>query len=559
MPHKHKDIIKHDVIHYYQYLPALIDYHDLSLEFARNNWVLMKDKFWPRETEDGSLYIKTTMGMALLYSPFYLIAEGQAILTNQETDGFSQPYLFWLLFSSLFYVVIGFIFLRKTLLLYFSEAVTGITIALLYAGTNLLYYTTFSSPMPHAYLFFLFSVFIYYTIKWHEKPSVKNSIVVGLSLSLISLTRPSDAIIVLFFIFYDVTSLKSITKKVQLYLSQWKMILLITVVSFTFWIPQIIYWKMITGSFIYFSYGEEKFFFSNPKIFEVLFGYRKGLFVYTPLMFVAFTGILLLVNKLKEFFLPILLFFIVNIYLISSWWCWWYGGGYGSRVFIESLALLSIPLALFISYGLNKGLFLKIITIIIWLLFMIHQSFQVTQYRNRVIHYDSMTKDAYWAAFLKLSKPKGFWKLLEYPDYGSCMLNNDYATVPKVIKKKKGNIKSNGKYVSCDLRKNRKLYAHVDFAFDWELYYIEYLDNGGIRFKNFEDIYVSVGTDGFLEATNKYKNINNHFILEKIDKTHFRLKTIDNKYFSVNPDTKQLFVTDNNDFEKSIFEIIVLN
>ena len=281
MPNDHKNIIKHDVIHYYQYLPALIDHHDLSLEFARNDWVLMKDKFWPRETENGSLYIKTTMGMALLYAPFYLIAEGEARLTNQETDGFSQPYLFWLLFSSLFYVLIGMLFLRKILLLYFSETVTALTLSIIYFGTNLFYFTTFSAPMPHAYLFFLFSVFIFYTIRWHAKPSVKNSLGIGLSLSLISLTRPSDAIIVLFFIFYGVTNSSSIVKKIHLYLAQWKLILLITIVSFTFWIPQIIYWKMITGSFLYFSYGEERFFFTNPKIFEVLFSYRKGLFVYT--------------------------------------------------------------------------------------------------------------------------------------------------------------------------------------------------------------------------------------------------------------------------------------
>jgi hypothetical protein len=170
-----------------------------------------------------------------------------------------------------------------------------------------------------------------------------------------------------------------------------------------------------------------------------------------------------------------------------------------------------------------------------------------------------MSKDAYWAAFLKLSKPKDFWTLLEYPDYGSCMLNNDYATAPRVVKKKKGNIKSNGKYVSCDLHKNRKMYANVDFSFDWELYNIEYLDNGSIRFKNFEDIYISVGKDGFLEAINKFKNINNQFIMEGIDKNHFRLKTVDNKYFSINPSTKQLFVTDNENFEKSIFEIVILN
>ena len=55
------------------------------------------------------------------------------------------------------------------------------------------------------------------------------------------------------------------------------------------WVPQMIYWNEMTGHWLYFSYGsDERFFFGDPAIIKGLFSYRKGLFIYTPLLLFAF-------------------------------------------------------------------------------------------------------------------------------------------------------------------------------------------------------------------------------------------------------------------------------
>src|SRR5690606_12215379 len=115
-------------------------------------------------------------------------------------------------------------------------------------------------------------------------------------------------------------------------------------------IPQLFFWKIYGGDWLVFTYGsDEKFFFNNPKIFDFLFSYRKGWFVYTPLMIFSIVGLFFLKKKVKEMSLITPIFITFIIYILSSWWCWWYGGSFGMRAMIQYYAFLAFPLAAFIN------------------------------------------------------------------------------------------------------------------------------------------------------------------------------------------------------------------
>lgn len=56
-------------------------------------------------------------------------------------------------------------------------------------------------------------------------------------------------------------------------------------------IPQFLYWKHVTGQFIFFSYkNTEGFDFMKPHILNVLFSFKKSLFVYTPVLIFVVAG-----------------------------------------------------------------------------------------------------------------------------------------------------------------------------------------------------------------------------------------------------------------------------
>ncbi|MBP7497528.1 MAG: hypothetical protein KA792_07700 [Bacteroidales bacterium] len=411
-------IIQHDVYIYYSYLPATFIYKDLSFKYIDT---IPKDdnyEFRYVQCASGGRIQKMTMGMAFVYAPFFLIAHYFSELVGLQTDGYTQLYQFALAMGALIYSLLGLILLRKILLCFFNEFATTLTLISIYAGTNLLYYITNESAMAHCYNFTLFTVVIYYTLKWYKKQEIKYAAIIGFSSGLITLIRPTNIIILLVPLLFGVVNFKGIIDNLKLFYKHKYQILLAAGLFILIIAPQLIFWKMASGQWFYYSYSNEKLEFANPHIIEGLFGFRKGLFIYTPIIALAFIGIFFMLNrksKLSKFTILLISFNVINIYIVLSWWNWWYGGSFGQRAFIESFALLAIPMADLYQWFSAKKIVLKLSLIIIVLAFVFLNCFQIIQYSRNIIHWDSMTKEAYKAVFLKLKKPANLDNLLKEP------------------------------------------------------------------------------------------------------------------------------------------------
>jgi len=411
-------VIQWDIKNYYAYLPAVFIYGDHSLEFTKEDTEFFGDKFWPIPTPSGGLVIVTSMGLAMLYLPFFLLGHLVAWLTGAEMNGFSPPYAMFLVLSSLFYVVLGLLALRKVLLRFFSDGITALTLLAMFFATNLFFYTAHEGPMSHAYNFALFAFFILLTIKWYERPGTGNSLLLGLLSGLIVLVRPTNIVILVFFVLYNVKSLSDLKHRVVFLGGKYQLILLMAAAALLVWVPQLIYWKSVSGQWLYYSYKEEEgFFFGNPQIIRGLFSYRKGWLLYTPIMVLALSGIALLWKNRREFFWPVLVFTVINIYVVLSWWSWWYGGGFGQRAFIETYALLAIPFATLLHAAGKWKKIAQWVFVALTFLMMIHGIFQTAQYHYGAIHWDSMNKITYWASFGRLKPLPGFYEAIDPPDY----------------------------------------------------------------------------------------------------------------------------------------------
>jgi len=133
-------------------------------------------------------------------------------------------------------------------------------------------------------------------------------------------------------------------------------------------------------------------------------------------MTLALIGFFFLRKKVPELFKPILFFPVLNIYIVFSWWCWWYGGGFGARALVESYALLSLPVAAAVERLWNSGRLIKAISTLLLFFFIYLNIFQSRQYRIAQLHYESTSKELYWAVFLKNNRPENFEELLDPPD-----------------------------------------------------------------------------------------------------------------------------------------------
>jgi len=200
-------VIDWDVTSYYSYLPAFFLKKDLSLKFFDEDpeFYRLNKQYNPQKCPNGNYVIKTSMGMAVMYLPFFAVAHVAAKLFGFPDDGYSEPYQVMIQFSGLFYLVIGLFFIRKLLLLYYSEKVTAITLACILFGSNLFYYASVLGAMSHAFTFCLASVFIWYGIKWLVKADFKTSLVIGVVFGLIILIRPVNLFLFLFLCLFGVT------------------------------------------------------------------------------------------------------------------------------------------------------------------------------------------------------------------------------------------------------------------------------------------------------------------------------------------------------------------
>jgi hypothetical protein len=193
------------------------------------------------------------------------------------------------------------------------------------------------------------------------------------------------------------------------------------------WLPQFIFWKNWTGNYFFFSYGDERFFWDDPQIVNILFSYRKGWLTYSPLIWLVFAGFFFMKDQVAAFRPVILSLLIINVYMLSCWWDWFFGGGFGARGFTQHIAFLSLPLASFIRFTFESGFFTKwkeyLRLLIVAVLFsgMILSVGQSYQYAKGYIHFNAMCKEAYWFVYGRYyldDKHSGeWWGKLNSPDY----------------------------------------------------------------------------------------------------------------------------------------------
>lgn len=409
---------KHDICHYYAYLPAYF-YNNGSMQFKNDmdQYLVLSPK--------GEIISKVTYGMSALYSPFFLLAHKIAINQKSLVDGFSEPYSTCIHWGSIFYSILGLFFLRQFLIKYFEENVTAFVMLLVFFGTNLFAYTYSFSEMAHGYLFMLFSALLYLSNTFYEKASTLKFVLLGLLLGFISLIRPIDILISLVFFLWNVSNTKELKERFMFYLTNYRSIITFLIVVLI-WLPQCLFWKTHFGSYFYFSYEGEKFFWTDPQIVNILFSFRKGWLLYTPMALLAIIGFFFMKSQHGKMRWSMLAVMLIAIYIYSCWWDWIFGGGFSGRTFVPYYAMLAIPLASFVKWAFsntvkNYLLVSKLIVITAMFFFACLNIGQTYQIVHGGIHYSAMTKKAYEQSFCKYAlfgkAGEAYWGSLKEVNY----------------------------------------------------------------------------------------------------------------------------------------------
>ncbi len=417
-----KNTLSWDVKGYYLYLPALFIYDDLSISHI--DWVKdIQEKYQTtstlymlNRTESGDHVIKYTSGLAILYAPFFLVGHVIASLHSDfPADGFSLPYQYALSLGVFLYVFLGLWFLRRILHHFFDDRTTFFTLFLLIAGTNLVNQFGFQTLLAHTPLFVLNTILIWCIIRFYDNLNkgdrsinyLKYFVFAGLLCGLITLIRPTEIVCVFLAGLWGVDSFPALKNRVLLFLKNPLWILLFGGMAMSIILPQMAYWKSLTGDWIHYSYDNpgEGLDFLSPHSIPFLFSFRKGWLVYTPVMFLIVPGFILLYKKQRSLFFPLGLFFMVSLYLMSSWTNWWYAGGcFSSRTILSLYPALAIPFGLSVGFMIDRfGRFLKAFAYLLAVFLIILNLFHTWQFQQGIISRESMTKAYYFRTFFKTS------------------------------------------------------------------------------------------------------------------------------------------------------------
>ncbi len=200
--------------------------------------------------------------------------------------------------------------------------------------------------ISHVYSFFLFVCLLYRLPAFLERPGLRNGLLLGLFLGWILVVRPTNAIAFLLLLGYHVYSWNDLRVRIRFFFRHWRPVTGMSTMALAMVFPQMLYWKEMTGRWIYYSYSREGFwYYAHPKVPEVLFDVQNGLFLYSPLVLMMVLGIFIGI-RYRQYHGPVLLLiFAIATYTFASWWTWWFGGAFGHRCYVEYYALLAIPLA----------------------------------------------------------------------------------------------------------------------------------------------------------------------------------------------------------------------
>ena len=388
-----------DCLGYYMYLPGALIYNDISdLKWmpgieSKYHMIGGGDFYQAGKCATGHYVGKYLGGIAIMQAPFFLIAHYAAPHFGYPQDGFSQPYQWAVAIAAIFYALLGVFLLRRFLLNYFRDLDVGISILLLCLATNFLYYVAIDGGLSHAYIFLLYAIVLHTTKKWHDKPTLLWAGLTGLTIGFATICRPTEAIMLFIPLMWGTQSKEAIKQKYAL-IKQHKTHVIVAIVSgFIGIFPQLWYWKKVSGKWIY-EVGSSWDFLS-PHV-NVLFGWEKGWFIYTPITLFFIVGMFFM--KGKAFRESVLWFCILNLYIIVSWRDWRYGGSFSTRALMQSYPVFALPFTAFIQYvGLNRW---RWVFYLLGAYLLVVNIFQHDQYHKTILHCNDMNRQYYGRIYL---------------------------------------------------------------------------------------------------------------------------------------------------------------
>ena len=392
--------IRADGTGYYLYLPAVLLDRDVTMERTARRSFLgdESDMTGVRRVPPRNRYLdKYPVGEAIMLAPFFVVGDISARLSGATADGFSTPYQVAAAGGGLFFALVGLVQLGLLLLRWFSRSTVLVTLGAVTFGTALFHYATYDAVFSHAFSFFLVVTILRLALAVHEQPRLPRAVALGLALGMLVIVRPTNGVIALFVALVGVSSLEDLAHRPRALLRHRGLVAAGAGAFVLPLLPQVAYWHAVTGKLLVYAYGDEHLDLLDPHLPQVLFGVRKGLFFWAPLLLLAVAGLFFLRRYARGLVVPAVVYLGASAWVIASWQTWWYGGSLGQRAFVEVVPVFALGLAALIETARGRvARRILLGAIAVTTLLAVHA---MLAYWQREIPVDGTTWDVYLRSF----------------------------------------------------------------------------------------------------------------------------------------------------------------
>ena len=308
------------------------------------------------EAATGRRINYATMGCAILWSPFYGIADlsvraMRAAGRDIAVDGYSWPYVWAVAYGSAFYafaaIVLAIIAARRTV---GDRALSSGLVV--WAGTPLLFYSYVAPPFSHAGSAFAVALFVTVWLHVRRSWSLRGMIALGLAGALMAMVREQDIFFALGVVVdFGLTLVRSRdTPETKRRLGA----ALAGCAAFAGgYLPQLLAYDALNGSPGPSPLVARKMYWYAPHALQVLADTEHGFFFWTPLAVLAVAGLILMTAVSREGRPPdvrrigacLLLMIALQVYISGAVESWTVAGAFGQRRFVATTIVLVIGLA----------------------------------------------------------------------------------------------------------------------------------------------------------------------------------------------------------------------
>jgi hypothetical protein len=292
-----------------------------------------------------------TIGFPLLVLPFYAtFSTAGSRWFPERYDLFFDQVIFCL--GSILLGVLGIWLSYKFVSYYFSPQISLLATAIFWVSSSLIFYFIFEPYLSHLASIFAVSAFL---CLWKAEsiPINIRAILMGIMAGIITMVRQEEILMISIPIVFAVCSPNFSFRQIPIFRLT---ILFIASFLLAFSI-QMIVWRILTGSFLTYSYSASGQFFnlSSPQFFNVLFSSNHGLLIWHPILLICLLGLIFSRTLSRSAKIAFVLAFFCQLYVISSWTMWWMGHSFGNRGFLGLTPIFILGLAAFVKEFLQAG------------------------------------------------------------------------------------------------------------------------------------------------------------------------------------------------------------